>query len=104
MNKLLFGILLTAIVISCKDNKKERKYGNTPDKISKIVEENAISLLKDGRFHSVSIAVVKDGIELSKHYGELEIGKKNQPNDSTIYEIASVTKTFLGTVAAKAVL
>ncbi|WP_190811695.1 serine hydrolase, partial [Flagellimonas sp. S3867] len=42
--------------------------------------------------------------ELSKHYGELEIGKKNQPNDSTIYEIASVTKTFLGTVAAKAVL
>lgn len=104
MKKLLFAIFLVATVISCKNNKKEKKFENTSDEISSILEENAINLLKDKRFHSVSIAVVKDGIEISKHYGELEIGKKNPPNDSTIYEIASVTKTFLGTVAAKSVL
>ncbi|WP_430965331.1 serine hydrolase domain-containing protein [Spongiimicrobium sp. 2-473A-2-J] len=104
MKKLLLGIFLVAIVISCKDNKKERKFENSSDEISNIVEENAITLLKDERFHSVSIAVVKDEIEISKHYGELEIGKENPPNDSTVYEIASVTKTFLGTIAAKAVL
>lgn len=104
MKKLFFGIFLAVILISCKDNKKERKFENTSDKISNIIEKNAISLLKDKRFHSASIAVVKDGIEISKHYGELEIGIGNSPNDSTIYEIASVTKTFLGTIAAKAVL
>ncbi|PCJ98841.1 MAG: hypothetical protein COA50_00970 [Flavobacteriaceae bacterium] len=56
------------------------------------------------RFHSVSIAVYKNGKSISSHFGELTIGKANTPTDSTIYEIASVSKTFLGTLVAQAVL
>lgn len=104
MEKLFFLLFLATTIISCKDYKEEKKFKNTSEKISNIIEENAKRLLEDKRFHSVSIAVLKDGIEISKHFGELEIGKGNVPNDSTIYEIASVTKTFLGTIAAKAVL
>lgn len=104
MKKLLLRFLFVTAFISCKDHKNENKFENTSEEISNIIEENAKNLLKDKRFHSVSIAVLKDGIEISKHFGELEIGKGNLPNDSTIYEIASVTKTFLGTIAAKAVL
>lgn len=104
MKKLFFLIFLATTIISCKDTKKENKSKSNTEQISNIIEENAKNLLDDKRFHSVSIAVLKDAIEISKHFGELEIGKGNVPNDSTIYEIASVTKTFLGTLAAKAVL
>lgn len=68
------------------------------------ITKNALQLLEDKRFHSVSIAVFKDGRSTIKHFGELTIGKGNKPNDSTLYELASVTKTFTGYVAAKAVL
>lgn len=61
-------------------------------------------MLADKRFHSLSIGVYKDGSSITRHFGELEIGKGNTPNDSTIYEVASVSKTFLGTLAARAVL
>nr|WP_314543679.1 serine hydrolase domain-containing protein [uncultured Empedobacter sp.] len=73
-------------------------------KIEKAITKNALQLLEDKRFHSVSIAVLKDGKSITKHFGELTIGKGNKPNDSTLYELASVTKTFTGYMAAKAVL
>lgn len=72
--------------------------------VEHAITKNALQLLEDKRFHSVSIAVLKDGKSTIKHFGELAIGKGNKPNDSTLYELASVTKTFTGYVAAKAVL
>lgn len=72
--------------------------------VENAIKKNALQLLEDKRFHSVSIAVLKDGKSTIKHFGELTIGKGNKPNDSTLYELASVTKTFTGYIAAKAVL
>ncbi|WP_262912475.1 serine hydrolase domain-containing protein [Chryseobacterium sp. MEBOG06] len=72
--------------------------------VESAITKNALQLLEDKRFHSVSIAVLKDGKSTIKHFGELTIGKGNKPNDSTLYELASVTKTFTGYIAAKAVL
>lgn len=72
--------------------------------VEHAITKNALQLLEDKRFHSVSIAVLKDGTSTIKHFGELTIGKGNKPNDSTLYELASVTKTFTGYIAAKAVL
>lgn len=68
------------------------------------ISKNARQLLADKRFHSVSIAVYKDGESTIGHFGELTVGAGDRPNDSTLYEIASVTKTFTGYLAAKAVL
>ena len=72
--------------------------------VENAITKNALQLLEDKRFHSVSIAVLKNGESTIKHFGELTIGKSNKPNDSTLYELASVTKTFTGYIAAKAVL
>lgn len=72
--------------------------------VEHAITKNALQLLEDKRFHSVSVAVHKNGKSTIKHFGELTIGKGNKPNDSTLYELASVTKTFTGYVAAKAVL
>ncbi|MEO1054560.1 MAG: serine hydrolase domain-containing protein [Bacteroidota bacterium] len=63
-----------------------------------------MGLLQDKRFHSVSVAVYKNGNSVIRHFGELEEGKGNAPTDSSLYDLASVTKTFTGTLTAQATL
>ncbi|WP_185287946.1 serine hydrolase [Chryseobacterium lactis] len=92
-------LILFFSLLGCKS-----AYPTHQQKIENAITKNALQLLEDKRFHSVSVAVLKDGKSTIKHYGELTIGKGNKPNDSTLYELASVTKTFTGYVAAKAVL
>ncbi|KFF08872.1 serine hydrolase domain-containing protein [Flavobacterium hydatis] len=96
--KHLTAFLFFAL-LGCKSNQEINKQN-----IENAITKNALQLLEDKRFHSVSITVFKDGESTIKHFGELSIGKGNKPNDSTLYELASVTKTFTGYVAAKAVL
>ena len=72
--------------------------------IKQIIKKHAALFLKDSITNSVSVGVLFRGKTTTAHYGELDKGKGNTPNDNTIYEIASVTKTFTGTLAAKAVL
>ncbi|PIF29653.1 CubicO group peptidase (beta-lactamase class C family) [Flavobacterium sp. 9] len=96
--KYVIPFLIFAL-IGCKS-----KQQNNKQNIENTITKNALQLLEDKRFHSVSVAVFKDGKSTIKHFGELSIGKGNKPNDSTLYELASVTKTFTGYVAAKAVL
>ncbi|MCC9044053.1 beta-lactamase family protein [Myroides sp. M-43] len=86
-------------LVSFKSNAQVNKQN-----IENAITKNALLLLEDKRFHSVSVAVLKDGESIVRHFGELSIGKGDKPNDSTLYELASVTKTFTGYVAAKAVL
>lgn len=64
------------------------------------VESNVIMSHKEIR--SVSIGVVKGGEIYKLHKGKLL--NNEIPTDSTLYEIASLTKTFTGTLLAKAIL
>lgn len=96
--KYLITILFFAL-LGCKSAQQINKQN-----VENAITKNALQLLEDKRFHSVSISLYKDGEATIKHFGELTIGKGNKPNDSTLYEIASVTKTFTGYIAAKAVL
>lgn len=61
------------------------------------------ALLKSTGANAVSTIVYFNGKTISRHYGELTKGKYNRPNDNTLYEIGSVTKTFTGLLIAKAV-
>ncbi|WP_176223758.1 serine hydrolase domain-containing protein [Marivirga sericea] len=98
---LLF--LSIAVFASCKDSSK--KELNTPmNKIHIAMDKNVDSLLLDSKINAVSIGVYKDGEKYIAHYGELDKGKNNKPTDKTIYEIASVSKTFTGVLVANAVL
>lgn len=92
-------LILFFALLGCKSVQQIDKQ-----RVENAITKNALQLLEDKRFHSVSIAVLKDGRSTIQHFGELTIGKGNRPNNSTLYELASVTKTFTGYVAAKAVL
>ena len=67
------------------------------------MERAAAALLKAKLLHATSIAVVYRGKEFIVHRGELETGKANPPDDTTLYEIGSVSKTFAGLLLANAV-
>lgn len=72
--------------------------------LQSIVDHAVQKMVEKPLINSVSIGIVYQGQEYIGHYGELEKGKANLPTDQTIYEIGSLSKTFTGTLVAKAVL
>ncbi len=77
---------------------------NTGDIISRIIQKNGQKFVKNKNISSVSIGIYKDGQVYTEHFGEIVKGKGNLPNDKTIYEVGSVSKTITGYLVAKAVL
>ncbi|MEM6628726.1 MAG: serine hydrolase domain-containing protein [Bacteroidota bacterium] len=71
-----------------------------PGKIDKLAQK-AIS---NQGFPALSIGIYKGGKVYKSHYGALDTEKGHPPTDNTLYEIASVTKTFTGCLLAQAVL
>ena len=106
MKHLIPILLVTLTIISCTSNGKNTEIEAIAKTaiVQTSMDETAQSMLSDSTITSVSIGVLKDGISYTSHYGELDPGKGNPPNDETIYEIASVTKTMIGTLVAKAVV
>jgi len=76
----------------------------TEKQIYAIMDAQAKEFLKESKANSFSIGIVKDGKTYTRHYGEIDKGKGNKANNSTLFEIASITKLFTGTLMAKAVL
>jgi len=99
IQKSIFIAFFIISAISCNQGKSVKKKNK-----SKIVEQYAKEFLEDNRIHSVSIALVNNGKEYTFHFGEQNPNKGNPPTDSTLYELASVTKTFTGTMVAMAVI
>ena len=97
--KITLLALVIFSIICCNRNKSIENKS-----IEETVEHFAKEFLGDDRIHSVSIALYNNGKEFTFHFGEQSPNKKNPPNDSTLYELASVTKTFTGTMVAKAIL
>ncbi len=94
-NKFLLILLLSSVFCLAQSSKTEN--------IQILIDSVANRMIKKPLIHSTSIAIVYQGKEFIGHYGELEKGKKNCPDNKTIYEIGSISKTFAGTLAAKAV-
>lgn len=98
---LIFSISL--FIISCENtSKKQQPLERSLIELS--MDKNAHSLLLDSTINALSIGVYKEGKVYINHYGELDKGQSNQPTNETIYEIASVSKTFAGTLVAQAEL
>jgi len=96
----LVSLLLTA---SCK-NSSDKPQTIEKKSVEFSMDKNANALLLDTTINALSIGVYKKGKTYIKHYGELDRGRGNKPTNETVYEIASVSKTFAGTLVAQAEL
>lgn len=73
--------------------------------VSTILARNADIFLKSApQAAGLSIGVFKDGKTYTFNYGTIEKGKKIPPAADTLYQIASISKTFTGTLLAQAVI
>ncbi len=101
----LLRIVIICLVLISVEN-VEAQTENNKSEIEQILEAPvdrlAEAFLQDTLFKSLSIGVYYKGEEFIQHYGELEEGKNNKPSNKTIYDIGSVSKTFVGTLMAKA--
>lgn len=83
----------------------QRNTNNFSEKeILEAITKTANNLLKNSKANSVSIVVVNNGKSYTKHFGMIDKGKHIKANNNTLFEIASVTKVFTGTLMANAVL
>lgn len=74
------------------------------DLVSQFIEKHGQAFLKNKSISSVSIGIVKDGQAYTGHFGELIKGQGQAPDNASVYEIGSVTKTIVGYLVAQAVV
>lgn len=101
MRTINLFLLTLMICVSCKS---QNQHTYSESALKEIVNKNADELLTHESINSVAIGIYSKDNMFSNYYGELDAEEKNLPNDSTIYPIASITKTMTGFLAAKAVL
>ncbi|MDM1503517.1 beta-lactamase family protein [Myroides marinus] len=82
----------------------KQKRGKSFQELSRIVDQYANKTLQKGNINSLAIGIYRDGEVYKQYYGVLDSASKQKPNDDTLYEIASITKTFTGALVTRAVL
>ena len=70
--------------------------------VDAAVERAARKFMGDAHAVGLSVGVLKDGRTYTYNYGEVKKGGEQTPTPHTIYEIASITKTFTGVLLAQA--
>ncbi|WP_428740719.1 serine hydrolase domain-containing protein [Tenacibaculum sp.] len=96
--KIVRLILMLSILTSCSINKKPAK---TQNNIEKIVNKELTEFLKGSEFSALSGAIYVHGKTYQFHFGKLIDGTK--PNNQTLYEIGSLSKTYVGLLLSQAV-
>lgn len=71
------------------------------DSLEAIVTQEVAKLMELPGYTAISTAIYLNGKSYQFHYGKLNNGKK--PNNSTIYEIGSITKTYTGLLLSQAI-
>jgi CubicO group peptidase (beta-lactamase class C family) len=87
--------------------KKKGSYASDNKKSSAldiVVDSVVKDLMSGGASCGLTIGIYKEGKSNFYNYGETERGNKALPNENSIYEIGSITKTFTGIILAKALL
>jgi CubicO group peptidase (beta-lactamase class C family) len=99
-----YSLLFTPLFLIVSLGTSFSQENNSDNNISRIIQKNGQKFVKSKNINSVSIGIYKDGQVYTEHFGEIVKGKGNPPNDITIYEVGSVSKTITGYLVAKAVL
>lgn len=120
--KYIFPLVLIIALLSpqmatsctiCKVNSIEKTivgdslnkvYEKPFDKLSNLINQYAENEIQKGNINSIALAIYRNGEVFHNYYGEIDKNSGDKPNDNTLYEIASISKVFVGSLTAKAVL
>lgn len=102
MKDLFFFLALTLLVMSCKDKDNTQPITtNNPlaTKLDSLVHQEVSDYAKKKAVAGFSIGVIQNGETHFYGYGETTEGNAKIPDENTMFEIGSITKTFTATVA-----
>jgi CubicO group peptidase (beta-lactamase class C family) len=71
--------------------------------LDSTVHEYASTLMSENSKVGLSIGIIHKGKIDQYHYGSISREEIQTPTDQSVYEIASITKTFVGTLLGKAI-
>jgi serine-type D-Ala-D-Ala carboxypeptidase/endopeptidase len=72
--------------------------------LDSLVNESITAFMSNSSRVGISIGIIKNGKSYLYNYGSTRREKSEIPTGNTVYELASITKTFGATLLAKAVL
>jgi len=72
-------------------------------KIDSVVQKASLSFMKNPGKVALSVGVIYNGAFYKYNYGETAPGSGQLPSSNTLYEIASITKTFTALLMAHAI-
>jgi CubicO group peptidase (beta-lactamase class C family) len=75
-------------------------FGQTPANSDKKIDAAVRALIKKNKLIRIEIGILKNGRTTYYSYGETERGSGQLPNEHTLFEIGSITKTFTTTLLA----
>lgn len=73
-------------------------------KLDSVIHQRISEVMIDSIITGMSFGISVNNERFFYNYGNTEKGEQKLPNQNTIYEIGSLTKTFTGIILAKAVL
>lgn len=82
-------------------NENSEQLNNKKSNLEEIVNEELTEFIKSSEFSALSGSIYANGKTHQFHFGELTDGTK--PNNKTLYEIGSISKTYVGLLLSQAV-
>lgn len=102
---LLVSFLTSTIFCSAQTNRIRVPTDNQlKTALDSLVDQSVLTFFKNTSRIGISVGIIKNGKVFIYNYGSTQKGKPQLPTGNTVYELASITKTFGSALLAKAVL
>ena len=97
--KIIYLLLAFTILVACQS--QEQKSETPFDQLTALVDQYNEEALQKGNLNSISVAVYRNGQIYHNYYG---VDNEMTPGDQSLFEIASISKVFLGSLVARNVV
>lgn len=101
---LLFAVSFSKQIIAQTNETKLPTDNQLKTPLDSLVERSVYGFTKNSSRVGLSIGIIKNGKKYIYNYGSTRKDKQDLPTKHTVYELASITKTFASTLLAKAAL
>jgi len=107
MSRLFFIHVFTCLTLTgfiCRGQQPTLNDNQLKTRLDSLIDQSVQRYYSDQRAVGVSIGILDKGEVHFYNYGETEAGNKQLPNNHTIFEIGSTTKSFTGILLGQAIL
>ncbi|MFY0256180.1 serine hydrolase domain-containing protein [Chitinophaga sp. 30R24] len=107
MKKVSFFLTFLAYTFICTAQTNQIKVATDnrlKTDLDSLVDQSVSAFMKNSSRVGISIGIIKNGKPYTYNYGSTQREKSELPTNNTVYELASITKTFGATLLARAVL